>query len=93
MWTVPEAGAVNLFLDYFDGEHCYKANNVLAMDACDRAGSKHRWKNTLHGDTENILIWGERLLADFTSHGYRIYPAELDSPEDIYRDGLLVREM
>ena len=56
MWTVPEAGAVNLFLDYFDGEHCYKANNVLAMDACDREGSKHRWKNTLHGDTENILI-------------------------------------
>lgn len=93
MWTVPEAGAVNLFLDYFDGEHCYKANNVLAMDACDREGSKHRWKNTLHGDTENILIWGERLLADFTSHGYRIYPAALESPEDIYRDGLLVREM
>ena len=92
-WQVPETGAVNLFLDYFDGARSYKANNVLAMDACDREGSKHRWKNTLHGDTENVIVWGERLLADFTSHGYRVYPAELNSPEDIYRDGFLVREM
>ena len=93
VWQTPEAGAVNLFLDYFDGERCYKANNVLAMDACDREGSKHRWKNTLHGDTENVLVWGDWLLADFTSHGYRAYPAQTESPEDIYRDGILIREL
>ena len=92
-WEAAETGAVNLFLDYFDGERCYKANNVLAMDACGPDGSKHRWKNTLHGDTENVLVWGDKLLADFTSHGYRIYPAVLESPQDIYRDGILVREL
>ena len=92
VWQAPETGAVNLFLDYFDGERSYKANNVLAMDGCDRDGSKHRWKNTLHGDTENVIVWGDKLLADFTSHGYRVYPAAIDSPEDIYRDGDLVRE-
>ena len=93
VWQAPEVGAVNLFLDYFDGERCYKATNVLAMDACDREGSRHRWKNTLHGDTENVIVWGEQILADFTSHGYRIYPAVLSSPEDVYRDGVLVSEM
>ena len=92
-WQAPETGAVNLFLDYFDGVHSYKANNVLAMDACDPNGSKHRWKYTLHGDTENVILWGENLLADFTSHGYRIYPATQEGPADVYKDGVSVREM
>ncbi len=92
-WQVPEAGAVNYFLDYFDGEKSYKASTVLAMDACDRDGSKRRWKYTLHGDTENVIVWDKVLLADFTSLGYRIYPATMDGPGDVYRDGLVVREL
>lgn len=92
-WQVPETGAVNLFLDYFDGARSYKANNVLSVDACDPAGSRHRWKNTLHGDTENVIVWGDRLLADFTSHGYRIYAATLEGPNDVYSDGTAVREL
>ena len=92
-WQAPEAGAVNYFLDYFDGEKSFKASTVLAMDACDRDGSKRRWKYTLHGDTENVIVWDKMLLADFTSLGYRVYPATMDGPADVYRDGLVVREL
>lgn len=93
VWQSKDAGAANLFFDYFDGLNSFKANNVLAMDAYDREAVKHRWKNTLHGDTENIIIWGDKLLADFTSHGYRIYPVSLDGPADIYKNGTAVREL
>lgn len=91
-WQSPEDGPANLFLDYFDGEHSYKAYNSLSVDACERSGSRHRWKNTLHGDTENVILWGENLLADFTSHGYRIYPATLDGPADVF-DGAAIRDL
>jgi len=92
-WQAPAEGAVNYFLDYFDGEKSYKASNVMAMDACGQDGSKYRWRYTLHGDTENVIVWDKVLLADFTSLGYRIYPATLNGPEDVYRDGLVVREL
>ncbi len=92
-WLAPEAGAVNYFLDYFDGEKSYKASTVLAMDACDPEGSKRRWKYTLHGDTENVIVWDKLLLADFTSLGYRIYPATMDGPADVYRDGKAIQEL
>ena len=92
-WHAPEAGAVNYFLDYFDGEKSYKASTVLAMDACERDGSKHRWKYALQGDTENVIVWDKVLLGDFTGLGYRIYPATMDGPADIYRDGLVVNEL
>ena len=93
VWQAPETGAVNLFLDYFDGVRSYKANNVLALDACDPEGSKHRWKYTLHGETENVIVWDEYLLADLTSYGYRIYPAALNGPADVYKDGIYVQEL
>ena len=93
VWQMPEAGAVNYFLDYFDGAKAFRAGTVMAMDACGRDGSKHRWKYALQGDTENVIVWDKVLLADFTSLGYRIYPATLDGPEDVYRDGLVVREL
>ena len=70
-----------------------KASNVLAMDAYGPDTEKYRWKNTLHGDTENIIVWGDKLIADFTSHGYRIYPITLDGPMDVYKDGTAVREL
>ena len=92
-WQAPEAGAVNYFLDYFDGEKAFEASTVLAMDACARDGSKHRWKYALQGDTENVIVWDKHLLADFTGLGYRIYPATMDGPADVYRDGLVVREL
>ena len=72
VWDSPESGAANLFFDYFDGTRSFKASNVLAMDAFSPDAGKFRWKNTLHGDTENILVWGDKLIADFTSHCYRI---------------------
>ena len=93
VWQSQDAGAVNLFFDYFDGLNCFKANNVLAMDAYDVNAVKHRWKNTLHGDTENILVWGDKLLADFTGHGYRIYFTAIDGPEDVVQDGIAVRDL
>ena len=93
VWQSPEAGAANLFFDYFDGTRSFKASNVLAMDTYGPDMEKYRWKNTLHGDTENIIVWGDKLLADFTSHGYRIYPITLDGPTDVYVDGVAVREM
>ena len=91
-WLLPESGAVNLLFDYFDGERAYKATTALTIEGFDQAAGAHRWKNTLHGDTENVILWGEQLLADFTSHGYRIYPATLDGPADVYQDGIPVRE-
>lgn len=93
VWQSPEAGAANLFFDYFDGTRSFKASNVLAMDTYGPDMEKYRWKNTLHGDTENIIVWGDKLLADFTSHGYRIYPITLDGPSDVYEDGVAVRDM
>ncbi len=93
VWQSPEAGAANLFFDYFDGTRSFKASNVLAMDAYGPDMEKFRWKNTLHGDTENIIVWGDKLLADFTSHGYRIYPITLSGPMDVYQDGTALREM
>ena len=63
------------------------------MDACDPEGSKRRWKYTLHGDTENVIVWDKLLLADFTSLGYRIYPATMDGPADVYRDGKAIQEL
>ena len=87
VWDSPESGAANLFFDYFDGTRSFKASNVLAMDAFSPDAGKFRWKNTLHGDTENILVWGDKLIADFTSHGYRIYPITMDGPADVYSDG------
>lgn len=93
VWKSRDAGAANLFFDYFDGLNSLKADNVLAMDAYDREAVKHRWRNTLHGDTENIIVWGDKLLADFTSHGYRIYPLTLDGPADVYKDGTAVRDL
>lgn len=93
-WNASEAGSINnYFLDYFDGEKSYKASTVLAMDACDRDGSKHRWKYALQGDTENVIVWDKFLLADFTGLGYRIYPATVDGPADVYQDGLVVKEL
>ena len=92
VWESPESGAANFFFDYFDGAHSFKANNILAMEAFTPDGARARWKNTLHGDTENILVWGDKLIADFTSHGYRIYPITTEGPADIY-DGLLVKEI
>ena len=93
VWQSPEAGAANLFFDYFDGTRSFKASNVLAMDAYGPDMEKFRWKNTLHGDTENIVVWGDKLLADFTSHGYRIYPITPSGPSDVYEDGQALREM
>ena len=93
VWDSPESGAANLFFDYFDGTRSFKASNVLAMDAYGPDAGKYRWKNTLHGDTENILVWGDKLLADFTSHGYRIYPITMEGPKDVYTDGISVRDL
>ena len=93
VWDSPKSGAANLFFDYFDGTRSFKASNVLAMDAYAPDAGKFRWKNTLHGDTENIIVWGDKLIADFTSHGYRVYPITMDGPADVYRDGVPVKEM
>ena len=93
VWDSPESGAANLFFDYFDGNHSFKASNVLAMEAYAPDAGKVRWKNTLHGDTENILVWGDKLLADFTSHGYRLYPITSEGPMDVYQDGVAVKEL
>ena len=40
-----------------------------------------------------MLVWNGQLIADFTSHGYRIYPATLDGPADVYKDGISVQEL
>lgn len=91
-WLVPEPGAVNLCFDYFDGERSYKAMTALTIASFDRSGAGTYWRNTLHVDTENVILWGEQLLADFTGHGYRIYGATAEGPEDVYRDGIPVRD-
>ena len=91
-WLYQETGEASFFFDYFDGERAYKSITAITIAGLDYT-APHRWRNTLHGDTENVIVWGEYLLADLTGHGYRIYPATLDGPADVVRDGLFVKEM
>ncbi len=91
-WLYQETGESSFFFDYFDGERAYKSITAITIAGLDYT-APHRWRNTLHADTENVILWGDLLLADLTGHGYRIYPATLDGPKDVVRDGILVREM
>ena len=88
VWKLPATDAQVLFFDYFDGKYAFKARNAFAIDTFERDGMLHHWKYSIHGDTENVIIWGDELLADMTSLGYRVYPITLEGPEDIYKEGI-----
>lgn len=87
VWKLPSKDHRVLFFDYFDGAYAIKARNAFAIDTFDQAGVMHHWKYSIYGDTENVIVWGDKILADMTSLGYRVYPFALDGPEDIYKDG------
>ena len=93
VWKLPNTTPQTLFFDYFDGKYAFKAKNVLVLDNFDREGTEHHWKYTVHGDTENTIVWGDDVLVDLTSLGYRVYPITADGPEDISADGFPLRNM
>ena len=92
-WLYQETGETSAFFDYFDGDRAFKSITAITIAGIDHDAAPHRWRNTLHGDTENVILWGEYMLVDLTGHGYRLYPATLDGPKDVVSDGLFVREM
>lgn len=71
------------YLDYFDGQKAYYAQDYYHFYAIDPSGAvSESWNNTGHGRSECTVVWRDIIIADLAAdYCYTAYPAQFNRPE------------